>query len=286
MKAWVVCAATPTSGIRHRFRMLSAVKSYAEKYRCEVALLWGATRGVAHCRFAELLAPVRGVVVHDVLREHLSEIERISRNGDRIRLGNLDFQIFRPERKPIGNVFSWDLRCASALGDLGPRPWKQIVARPAAPIRREADAFARAYAISQRIGIRVRVDEIDSGRRKPHRLQRELDDVVKSIIRIPWYAKVFVVTDSEYIQQMLASHFADCVFVPKNFDLTQSTGRYVHRQDKAAMVTFLKEVDCLCRCRKIIDIGGFLNDASVRHKIVGPPYDDAVLMQLTYRQPV
>ncbi len=130
-----------------------------------------------------------------------------------------------------------------------------------------------------RVGIRVRVEEIDSGKRKPHRIQTELDEVVKSIIRIPWYVKVFVVTDSEYIQQMLASHFADCVFLPKNFDLTQSTGRYIHRLDKAAMVTFLKEVDCLCRCRKIVNIGGFPNDASVQHKMIEPPYADAALIQ-------
>jgi hypothetical protein len=282
MKGWVVCAAVPNSGIRHRFRMLSAVKSFAEKYEYAVALLWGATRGVAHCRFDELLSPVRGVVVHDVFEEHLGEIERVSRTGERVRLGNLDFQIFRPDRKPFGNVFSWDLRCGSALGDLGPRPWKQIVAKPSAAIRRQADAFARAHAISNRIGIRVRVEEIPTGRRKPHRVKKELDEVVSSIIRIPWYAKVFVVTDSEYIQQMVASHFADCVFLPKTFDLTQSTGRYVHRQDKAAMVTFLKEVDCLCRCQKIINIGGFLNDASVEHKMIEAPYD-AAFMGRKYR---
>jgi hypothetical protein len=279
MKGWVVCAAVPGSGIRHRFRMLSAVKSFADKHQYAVALLWGATGGVADCRFEDLLAPVRGVVVKDVLEQHLTEIRRMSGNHPRIRLGNLEFQVFRPERKPTGNLFSWDLRCGSALGDLGPRPWKQLVAKPSAAIRWQAEIFARAHAMSERVGIRVRVEEIDSGKRKPHRMQRELDEVVKSIIRIPWYVKVFVVTDSEYIQQMLASHFADCVFLPKNFDLTQPTGRYIHRLDKAAMVTFLKEVDCLCRCRKIINIGGFLNDASVQHKMIEQPYSDAALPQ-------
>jgi hypothetical protein len=46
------------------------------------------------------------------------------------------------------------------------------------------------------------------------------------------------------------------------------------------MVTFMKEVDCLCRCRRIINIGGFLNDDSVEHKLLEEPYEDAALMCL------
>jgi len=280
MQGWIVCAAVPTSGVRHRFHVLSAVKSFADKFDYRVIFLWGATRGVAFCRFEELLAPVPGVVVKNVLEEHLREIERVSRNRSRIRLGNHEFRIFRPHAKPAGNIFAWDLECGCALGMLGAPGWKQVVARPSASIRTRTEAFARAHALPRRIGIRVRVEEIDSKQRKPHRITRELDQVLRSITRIPWYAKVFVVTDSEYIQQMLASHFADCVFLPKSFDLTQPTGRYVHRQDRAAMFTFLEEVDCLCRCQKIINIGGFLNETSVSHKLIDEPYETAVLTQL------
>jgi hypothetical protein len=52
----------------------------------------------------------------------------------------------------------------------------------------------------------------------------------------------------------------------------EPTGRYVDRQDKEAMFTFLKEVECLCQCRNIINSGGFHQDSSVRHKILEEPY--------------
>ncbi len=280
MNGWVVCAATPTSGIRHRFAMLSAVKAFADAHSYAVALLWGATRGVADCRFEELLAPVPGVLVQNVFEPHLKEVERISREHKRIRLGNREFQIFRPDGKPSGNVFSWDLKSSGALGRLSSPRWKLLVAKPSAAISAQTDAFARRHGLSKRIGIRVRVEEVAWRERKPHRIKHELDQALRSIIRIPWYAPVFVVTDSEYIQQTLASHFADCLFFPKTFDLEQSTGRYVHRQDKDAMVTFLKEVDCLCRCAKIINIGGFLNDNSVRPKWLNEPYGETALAHL------
>jgi SUMO ligase MMS21 Smc5/6 complex component len=82
-------------------------------------------------------------------------------------------------------------------------------------------------------------------------------------------ARVVQVVD---FQQKLAAHFCDTTFPPKQFDLLESTGRYVHRQDKDAMTMFLQEVECLCRCRRIINIGGFLNEASVRDKVIEGPY--------------
>jgi hypothetical protein len=118
----------------------------------------------------------------------------------------------------------------------------------------------------------VRVTECPIEARKPHRIQRELDEAVKSIIRLPWHVKVFVMTDSEYIQQMLASHFYDARFFAKRFDWRDVGGRYIHRQDRDAMQIFLTEMVCLTACRRIINLGGFLNEASVWYKILQPPY--------------
>jgi hypothetical protein len=154
------------------------------------------------------------------------------------------------------------------------------VAKPAAAIQGQANAWIRAHRIAHRLGIRVRVEESRSRNRKPHRVKRELDQVVRSLIRIPWYAPVFVATDSEYIQQMLASHFVDTSFLPKKFDLQEPTGRYVHRQDKEAMVTFLREICCLCACPRIINIGGFLNEAQVSNKVMEEPYEAAAFLHV------
>jgi hypothetical protein len=52
-----------------------------------------------------------------------------------------------------------------------------------------------------------------------------------------------VVTDSEYVQERLTAHFSDAKFLPKAFDLEEPTGRYVHRQDKDALTTFLKDAE-------------------------------------------
>jgi len=79
---------------------------------------------------------------------------------------------------------------------------------------------------------------------------------------------VFIATDSDYIQQRLLSHFIDSRFLSKRFELREQTGGYVHRTDKDAMLTFLKEVSCLCACRHIINYGGFLNENSVRYKFI------------------
>jgi hypothetical protein len=281
MKGWVVCAATPTSGIRHRFAMLSAVKAFAEKHNYAVSLLWGVTRGVAFCRFEELFSPVSGVLVHNVTEADILQISRAAEVSKRIKVGNLTLQVFRPGKRPAGNLFSWNLIASRALGELSSSRWSSVVAQPSRSITAQAQAYARRYGLPSRLGIRIRViEEITAKTRRPRRIKRELDQTVQSIIRIPWYVKVFVATDSEYVQQMLASHFSDCVFLPKNFDVCEPTGRYVSRPDKAAMVTFLKEVECLCRCQRVINIGGFLNDGSIRQKLMREPYRDAALMHL------
>jgi hypothetical protein len=84
---------------------------------------------------------------------------------------------------------------------------------------------------------------------------------------------LFIATDSEYIQEGLLSHFIDARFLPKRFEQREQTGGYVQRTDKDAMLTFVKEVSCLCACKNIINYGGFLNETSVRHKFIREPYD-------------
>jgi hypothetical protein len=131
--------------------------------------------------------------------------------------------------------------------------------------------------IFERLGIRVRVTDSPIDGRKPRRIQRELDEALKSIIRLPWHIPVFLVTDSEYIQQMLASHFHDSKFLPKIFTEKQDTGRYVSRLDRDDMRMFMTEVMCLTACRKIVNLGGFLNQDSVADKIVDPRCEYKVL---------
>ena len=65
----------------------------------------------------------------------------------------------------------------------------------------------------------------------------------------------------------------DAAWLSKEFDLAENGSRYVHRSDKAAMFTFLKEALCLCACRRVINIGGFLNDQAAR--IWQPPYHES-----------
>jgi hypothetical protein len=91
---------------------------------------------------------------------------------------------------------------------------------------------------------------------------------------------VFIATYSEYVQRMLVAHFADARFLPKEFTHVEETGRYVHRDDKHAMETFVKEVGCLCACGMIISFGGFLNDSAVQSKIIKEPYSEAALLNV------
>ena len=282
MSKWLACAATPTSGVRHRITMLSSVKHFARSRGYSVCMLWGVTSHVSFCRFEELLSPIPGVKVVNISAEQLDGLTRSLRANKRLRLGNKSFQSFVPGFVPRGNLFCWDLRASGALADLVPGRPVPIVAKPSARILGEVDNYARCHGVESRLGIRIRVEEHLSRQRKPHRIKKELDDVLKSVLRIPWYTRVFVATDSEYVQQILASHFLDIRFLSKNFDLQESTGRYVHRQDKEAMFAFLKEVDCLCRCKRIINIGRFLNDHCVRQKWMPEPYSEAAHMHLIH----
>jgi hypothetical protein len=122
----------------------------------------------------------------------------------------------------------------------------------------------------------VRVTECPCDGRKPRRIQKELDETVISIIRLPWHTRVFLVTDSEYIQQMLASHFRDVRYLPKRFSEPGVGGGYVDRNDRAAMQTYMMEVPCLMSCWRIVNVGGFINQDLVWSKTLQPPYDRAL----------
>jgi hypothetical protein len=275
----VVCAATPGSGVRHRFMVLSALKHFADRNGYSVCMLWGVTRGVAHCRFEELFAPLPGVRIVNISEEALAGVAECADKKRAITFGSQPLSLFRPDQprwKLHDRFFSWDLSGAFALAHKVGAPPRHLIAPVSRPIQERVAAYVRRHGLESRLGIRVRVEEYHERNRKPHRIQRELDEVVASIIRLPWHSRVFIATDSHYIQSMLASHFNDAQFIAKQFDLREKTGNYVHRQDKRAMFTFLEEVDCLCRCRKIINIGGFLNERSVQRKILCEPYTDAI----------
>jgi hypothetical protein len=255
--------------------MLSGVKHFAFRKHCSVCLLWGMTQGVAYCRFEELFEPIADVKVVDVpARQYVEWLNR-TRAQKGLAVGAHWFPVLQSGRTPERNVFSWDLWASHRLAALaGGRP-SPIVVRPSASIRSRAERYDRAFPLSERLGIRIRVEELRDRQRRPHRVQRELDDVLKSLTKIPRCTKVFIVTDSEYLQRALLSHFPDSGALPKRFDLATSTGRYVHRQDKRALFTFVQEVECLTRCRRIINIGGFLNDHAVAQKTIQPPYEKA-----------
>lgn len=274
----LMCAARPESGINHRFLMLTWITHFARWYGYSVYMLWGVTIGVAHCKFAELLAPIPGVGVINAPTQYLRDLEHCVCAGKNMTIGQHLFSLFRPRQELKENLFSWDLSNAEALKKLAPGWPSPLVAKLSPGLRAETDAFIHQNGVANRLGIRVRVEEAPRRNRKPHRIKKELDEVVSSITKIPWYTKVFIATDSEYVQQMLVSHFRDARFLPKQFASHEATGRYVHREDKQAMFTFLKEIDCLCRCRRIINIGGFLNDRSVEQKFIREPYYEAAYM--------
>jgi hypothetical protein len=281
MSNLLLCAGI--SGVRDRFLMLSDLKGFADVRGYSVSILWGLTSSVAFCRFEELFAPIQGVTVINISPLELAKVAESGRSEKNIRVANRLLQVFRPGEVPKGDFFSSDLKSAGTLARMISRRPPRIVAKPSAMIRAQADAYARTHHMAGRLGIRVRVEENLRQKRKPHRVRKELDEVVQSIIRIPWYTRVFVATDSEYVQQMLSSHFTDSRFLPKNFANQEATGRYVHREDKNDMFTFVKEVDCLCRCERVINIGGFLNDHSVRQKWISEPYHDVACMHLVRR---
>lgn len=119
---YIICAATHTSGVRHRFAMLSSVKYFADCYGYSVCMLWGVTRGVAYCRFEELLARPKGVAVVNVPEKALTEVTNSVRRGRSVSFERQSLPVFRadrPDPKPRGSFFSWDLRDTSTSTDSG-----------------------------------------------------------------------------------------------------------------------------------------------------------------------
>lgn len=281
----VVCATSPASGVRHRFIVLRQVKAFADHFGYTVHFLWGVSKGVSFCRYEELFLPVPGVAVQNVAADVFAWLGKRAEAGEDIGYQGHRLQVVPPLKTlPVegdGSLFCWDMHGCPLLAALMPRrSLPLLVAEPAAKVKAWTDAYIRANGVPERLGIRVRVTELLSQSRKPHRVQAELDEVLRSLYRIPWYVRVFIATDSEYLQQMLAAHFVDARFLPKRFDLEHATGRYVHRQDKEAMYTFLHEVGCLCACRRVINLGGFLNDGLIKPRILEHPYEEAALMHL------
>ncbi|HTD56203.1 MAG TPA: hypothetical protein VK670_12525 [Silvibacterium sp.] len=277
----VLCAATIHSGVRHRYVMLRQVKAYADRYGYSVRMLWGITGAVANHRHEELFAPVPGVEICNISREQLKAIRDFCQRDGGFRYDGEPFPMLRAGQGQGERFFSWDLAGSGNLALLVPRPFPQLVARPNARLEAEIDAYIQANRVKERLGIRIRAMELPNQKNRVHRNKAELDGVLHVLYRIPWYVPVFIVTDSEYVQQTLASHFVDSVFFPKKFEDVESSGRYVHRDDKDAMKTFVKEIGVLCACKKIISYGGFLNDASVEAKIIKEPYSEAAFLNVS-----
>ena len=283
MPGTLYAAAPNWAGTWHRFRVVNHVIAFARSAGYTVHFLWGVSSAVSSCRFEELLAPVPGVRVVNVPERELVDLQRESAKSKSIRFRNESLAVYRPGGVLSDSMFVFDIAAAAPLEHLArsrsrlPGP---LMAVPAAAITKRASACIRALDLARRVGIRVRVTECPVDWRKPRRFQSELDDTVKSIVRIPWHVPVFVVTDSEYVQQMLASHFRDTRFLAKRFDERDTGGCYVSRHNRDGMLTFLTEVACLTSCRKIVNVGGFLNQEFVKDKILPEPYKEAAYLNV------
>jgi hypothetical protein len=278
MAKLIVCAAKAYAGVKHRYVMLRQVRAFALRFGYGVRFLWGVTRGVSDCRHEELFAPIPGVDIRNISAGELAALQYFCQKDGGFTYKGEPLYVLRDVERPVERFFSWDLVDAETLSRRVPRPYPPLHARPCHSLQSEIDAYVRANGIRERLGIRVRVTESFTQRGKLHRVQSEIDHVLYALYRIPWYVKVFIATDSEYVQKTLLAHFRDAKFLPKRFDLAEATGRYVHRADKTAMKTFLKEVGCLCACRKIINVGGFLNEGLVQSKLLKEPYEEAAFL--------
>jgi len=276
----IVCAPSPSSGVRHRYIMLQQVKWFADRRGYALRWLWPMTSGVSFCRHEELFAPVPGVSIENITPEELASISQCVEAGTRFHHKGESLPILRKGMEPPVRFFSWDLEGSQNLAKLAGGNGSVLYAKPGKALQDQLNMYFKKYAIRERLGIRVRVEEVPTRNRKPHRLKHELDAMLKQLYRIPWYARVFIVTDSEYVQQMLAAHFMDAIFLPKRYGLREATGRYIYRKDKEEMATFLKEVSCLCACRRVVNIGGFLNDSLVNSRLLHEPYAAAADMHL------
>jgi hypothetical protein len=271
----LVCVSSHGSGVKHRFALLHQVKNFGRLHGYDVHFLWGVTKGVAHCRWEELFGPLDSIRVSNISETEVARLDREQQAHDAIEYDGERLDVVRDGCPLTARMFGFNLPASGYLERLVPnsaRPKMRLLAPPSEAIRRTVDDLVWRHGLRERIGIRVRVTEAPRDKRRPHRIPAELDDCLAPLLRLPAASPVFIVTDSEYIQQALAAHFHDAVCLPKEFDLTENGSRYVHRADKPAMFTFLKEAFCLCECRRVINIGGFLNDQAAR--IWHPPYNE------------
>ncbi len=276
----LVCVSSHGSGVKHRFALLHQVKNFGRLHGCDVHFLWGVSKGVAHCRWEELFGPLDGIRVSNISESEVGRLDRASQSQDTIEYDGERLDVVRDGRPLTERMFAFNLPASGYLERFVPnhaRPKMRLLATPSYFIRAEVESLLFEHQLTERIGIRVRVTEAPRDKRRPHRIQEELDECLAPLLRLPATLPIFIVTDSEFIQQQLAAHFADAVFLPKEFDLTENGSRYVSRSDKPAMCTFLKEAFCLCECRRVINIGGFLNDQAAR--IWKPPYHEALTAQ-------
>jgi len=280
MAKLILCAATAYAGVRHRYLMLRQVKAYADRHGYAVRMLWGVTGAVSNYRHEDLFAPVPGVEIRNISKEELRAIKIFCERDGGFTYKGEPFRMLRPGQKPGERFFSWDLAGSGLLAKHVPRPFPQLLARPCSTIQKELEGYIKANRFQNRLGIRVRAIEVPNQKNRIHRIKSELDGVLSSLYRIPWHVPVFIATDSEYVQKTLVAHFADARFLPKEFSQEEPTGRYVHRDDRKAMKTFIREVGCLCACKMVISFGGFLNDSSVQSKIIKEPYSEAAFLNV------
>src|SRR5579862_1075500 len=280
MAKLVVCAAKAYAGVRHRYAMLRQVKGFADRYGYAVRFLWGMTRGVSDCRHEELFAAIPGVEVRNISADEVAAIRLSSETDGRFTYDGESLRMIRANEPPSERFFSWDLDGAEELARLAGGHCPPLYAKTCRSLQMQVDAYVHENGIWDRLGIRVRATESLNQRSRLHRVKSEMDHVLYALYRIPWYVKVFIATDSEYVQKSLLAHFSNAKVLLKEFDLLEPTGRYVHRGDKKAMLTFLKEVGCLSACRKVISIGGFLNDELIQSKVIKAPYNEAAFMHV------
>jgi hypothetical protein len=277
----LILACPSWTGTWHRIRVIDHARTFVRSAGCQFHFLWAVSSGVSYCRFEELLAPIPGVRIFNLSETEMNDLEQKASKFTTLVFSGEKFDVYRAGGRTSGRMFTFDFAGARALeAAVANSPAKRVrpvQAIPAAELSAKATRYIRDFQISRRVGIRVRVTECPIDGRKPRRVQGELDDAIKSIIRAPWHIPVFLVTDSEYVQQMLASHFHDNRFLPKKFTEKCGGYRYVSRHDREGMRTFMTEVMCLTACRKIVNIGGFLNQDLVADKIVGPPWESKLL---------
>ncbi|EDY21078.1 hypothetical protein CfE428DRAFT_1371 [Chthoniobacter flavus Ellin428] len=271
----LVCVSSYSSGLKHRFALLNQVRNFGHLHGYDVHFLWGVSRGVAYCHWEELFGPLEGIRVTNVSEAEVDRIGRLQKAAPLIEYEGERLDVVSDGCPLTDRMFAFNLPATDYLERLVPnsaRPKMRLLAPPNDAIRVSVDALARKHRLAQRTGIRVRVTEAAHDPRKPHRNKAELDQCLVPLLRLPADMPAFIVTDSEYVQCRLATHFVDAVWLPKEFDLTENGSHYVHRSDKAAMFTFLKEAFCLCACRRVINIGGFLNDQAACVWL--PPYQE------------